>query len=95
MAKGNWRIISSWPMTMKKRTKGCLIAAGIATGALVLGIAALILGFLKYSEYARRVWKEKALPEIASRAGDDAWLSAQIELLGDPDAGRPAAAEKG
>jgi hypothetical protein len=74
-------------MTMKKRTKGCLVAAGIVTGALLVGIAALILVFLKYSEHARRAWKEKALPEIASRAEDDAWLSAQIELLGNPDAG--------
>jgi len=74
-------------MTMKKRTKGCLIAAGIVAGALAVGIAALILGFLKYSQYARRAWKEKTLPEIASRADDDAWVAAQIELLGNPDVG--------
>jgi hypothetical protein len=73
---------------MKKRTKRWLIAAGIAVGVVFLAMAGLVFGFPKYAAHARKAWKERALPQIASRANESAWVSKQIALLGDADAGQ-------
>lgn len=72
---------------MDKRTKGWVIGAGIAAGVVALGVGGLVIGFARYEQRARRAWKEKALPEIASRADDSEWIAGQSRLLNDADAG--------
>lgn len=72
---------------MNMRARGCLIGIGVSVGIVALVGIVLILGLPKYQQYARRAWKEGALPEIRRLADDPSLVSAEINMLGGPRAG--------
>lgn len=67
--------------TMKKKAKGCLVAAGVLAGILALAALLLAVGYPIYAAHVRREWKEQALPEIARRAADREWIAREIIRL--------------
>jgi len=79
---------------MNTRTKRFRIGCGIFVGLIVFAVLVLSVVLPKYKQYARRAWKEAALPEISRLANDPIWVSAEIRMLvhEKPDSGQVLAA---
>ena len=71
-SSGGWRKTSA----MKK----LLTIAGVCCVLVALAVVAIAVRFTP-SASARRVWKEKAISEVASRVADQAWVGSEVAAL--------------